>query len=262
MQMKATAAILAGVIFASAPAFAAVSDVTVNGHKITAAEQEHLIQGAVAQGNQRTPQLEENVKHALVAQEVLLEEAAKQKLETTDAAVRSALRQAKNNILSQAVIAKYMKAHPVTEAEVRAAYDREKAAYGATEYHVRHILVSSEADAEKVLQRLKSGEDFAKVAKDVSIDTGTKDNGGDLDWASPSSMVKPFGDAMKTQKVGAVSAKPVHSLFGWHILQVMESRPAELFPAFDRAKLQIEQNLTRERVNAYVDGLVAKAKIH
>ena len=75
-------------------------------------------------------------------------------------------------------------------------------------------------------------------------------------------MVKPFGDAMKTQKVGAVSAKPVHSQFGWHILQVMESRPAELFPAFDRAKLQIEQNLTRERVNAYVDGLVAKAKIH
>ena len=61
---------------------------------------------------------------------------------------------------------------------------------------------------------------------------------------------------------GAVSAKPVHSQFGWHILQVMESRPAELFPAFDRAKLQIEQNLTRERVNAYVDGLVAKAKIH
>ena len=106
MQMKATAALLAGVIFASAPAFAAVSDVTVNGHKITAAEQEHLIQGAVAQGNQRTPQLEENVKHALVAQEVLLEEAAKQKLETTDAAVRSALHQAKNNILSQAVIAK------------------------------------------------------------------------------------------------------------------------------------------------------------
>ena len=142
------------------------------------------------------------------------------------------------------------------------AIDVEKAAYGATEYHVRHILVSSEADAEKVLQRLKSGEDFAKVAKDVSIDTGTKDNGGDLDWASPSSMVKPFGDAMKTQKVGAVSAKPVHSQFGWHILQVMESRPAELFPAFDRAKLQIEQNLTRERVNAYVDGLVAKAKIH
>ena len=119
-KLKATAAILAGVIFASAPAFAAVSDVTVNGHKITAAEQEHLIQGAVAQGNQRTPQLEENAKHALVAQEVLLEEAAKQKLETTDAAVRSALRQAKNNILSQAVIAKYMKAHPVTEAEVRA----------------------------------------------------------------------------------------------------------------------------------------------
>ena len=71
-----------------------------------------------------------------------------------------------------------------------------------------------------------------------------------------------FGDAMKAQKIGAVSAKPVHTQFGWHVLQVMESRPAELFPAFDRAKLQIEQNLTRERVNAYVDGLVAKAKIH
>jgi peptidyl-prolyl cis-trans isomerase D len=84
----------------------------------------------------------------------------------------------------------------------------------------RHILVKTEADAKIVLDRLVTGEDWAKIAAEVSIDTGTKDNGGDLGWFTRSKMVKTFEDAAFALKVGEVSA-PVQSDFGWHIIQAI-----------------------------------------
>jgi peptidyl-prolyl cis-trans isomerase D len=84
----------------------------------------------------------------------------------------------------------------------------------------RHILVKTEADAKVVLNRLTSGEDWAKISAEVSIDTGTKDNGGDLGWFARGKMVKVFEDAAFALKVGDVSA-PVQSDFGWHIIQAV-----------------------------------------
>jgi peptidyl-prolyl cis-trans isomerase D len=84
----------------------------------------------------------------------------------------------------------------------------------------RHILVKTEADAKIVLNRLASGEDWAKIAAEVSIDTGTKDNGGDLGWFTRGKMVKIFEDAAFALKVGEISA-PVQSDFGWHIIQII-----------------------------------------
>ncbi len=84
----------------------------------------------------------------------------------------------------------------------------------------RHILVKTEADAKIVLNRLTSGEDWAKIATEVSIDTGTKDNGGDLGWFTRGKMVKTFEDAAFALKVSEVSA-PVQSDFGWHIIQAV-----------------------------------------
>jgi len=84
----------------------------------------------------------------------------------------------------------------------------------------RHILVNTEADAKLVLNRLASGEDWAKIAAEVSIDTGTKDNGGDLGWFGKGKMVKPFEDAVFALKAGEISA-PVQSDFGWHVIQAI-----------------------------------------
>jgi parvulin-like peptidyl-prolyl isomerase len=80
--------------------------------------------------------------------------------------------------------------------------------------------VKTEADAKIVLNRLASGEDWAKIAAEVSIDTGTKDNGGDLGWFTKGKMVKPFEEAAFALKAGEISA-PVQSDFGWHVIQAV-----------------------------------------
>ncbi len=259
MNFKLSAT-LAAIACAALPASAAVSDFTVNGRTISAATQEHYIQAAAAQGLQRNPELERSIREGLANQEVLVQEAERQKLtDDKDTALR--LKEARDSILANEVIMKYLKANPVTESELKAAYDKEKASYGPSEYHVRHILVKTKAEANKVISRIKSGEDFGKVAKEVSIDEGTKANGGDLDWTSPSSMVPPFAEAMKSQKVGAVSASPVQSQFGFHVLQVIAKRPAELFPSYEHVKPEIRKQLTAQKRKAYIDSLVKKAVI-
>jgi parvulin-like peptidyl-prolyl isomerase len=84
----------------------------------------------------------------------------------------------------------------------------------------RQIVVADEATAQKVLTRLKGGEDFAKVAKEVSTDAGTKDNGGDLGWFAKADKATEIVDAIWTLKVGDYSA-PVKSTDGYHVFQVL-----------------------------------------
>lgn len=84
----------------------------------------------------------------------------------------------------------------------------------------RHILVETEEEANAVYKRLQDGEDFGEVAKEVSKDTGSGANGGDLGWQPRSFYVTEFGDAAFSQKIGEIG-KPVKSEFGYHIIQVI-----------------------------------------
>lgn len=84
----------------------------------------------------------------------------------------------------------------------------------------RHILLKTEVEADIVISRIKGGEDWAVVANEVSLDTGTKDNGGDLGWFARGKMVTPVEEAAFTLNVGEVST-PIKSEFGWHVIQVI-----------------------------------------
>src|SRR5690606_28568530 len=84
----------------------------------------------------------------------------------------------------------------------------------------RHILVSTLEEAEAVIARLEAGEAFADVATELSLDTGSAANGGDLGWFAEGVMVEPFSNAAFALEIGDVS-EPVESQFGWHIIQVL-----------------------------------------
>lgn len=115
----------------------------------------------------------------------------------------------------------------MSDQTIHADYDRMKAELGDHEYLTEHILVAKEGDAQKIIDQLKKGASFEKLAKENSIDPGSKANGGKLDWAAPATYDKNFADAMVKLKKGETSSTPVKSPFGYHVIRVLDIRPPE-----------------------------------
>ena len=103
----------------------------------------------------------------------------------------------------------------------------------------RHILLETEEEANAVYERLQKGEDFAEVAKEVSKDTGSGANGGDLGWQPRSFYVTEFGDAAFAQEIGEIG-KPVKTDFGYHIIQVIARQELPLSDSQYQQKKETE----------------------
>jgi peptidyl-prolyl cis-trans isomerase D len=126
----------------------------------------------------------------------------------------------------------------------------------AEQVDARHILVKTLDEANQVETRLSKGEDFAKVAQEVSTDTGSKDNGGDLGWFPRGQMIKEFEDAAFGLTVNQVS-QPISTTYGYHVIQV-KARDANR--QLDASALQTRQSaafndwLQAARLTGKVDG--------
>lgn len=127
------------------------------------------------------------------------------------------------------------------------------------EVRARHILVEDEAQAKAIAERIAKGEDFAKVAGEVSKDPGSGKEGGDLGWFTKERMVPQFSEAAFKLQKGEVSA-PVQSQFGWHVIKVEDKRTKPL-PKFEDVKAQIDQYLERKSQQDIVLALREKAKV-
>jgi peptidyl-prolyl cis-trans isomerase C len=148
----------------------------------------------------------------------------------------------------------------VTDADIKAEYDKFVAANGGKEYRARHILVEKEEQAKAILASLKKGGKFEDIAKKQSKDPGSGANGGDLDWASAGNFVKEFSDSMVALKKGQVTDAPVKSQFGFHIIRLDDVREAQL-PKLDDVKAQISQQLQQAKMGTFQQELRAKARI-
>ena len=259
MQKKLLVLGLAALMTAGA-ANAELKAFKVNGETVSVAEQKAIYDRAVRQGQPASPELERQVKNALIQQTVLLQEAKKAKLESR-ADVKEAINAAREQVLINALIQDWAKANPVSDKDVKAAYDRQKAAYGDTEYQVRHILVKTEDQAKNLINRINKGADFGKLATEFSEDTGNKAQGGLLGWIVPRAYVPAFGAAFSSLKPGEVAQAPIRTQFGFHVVKLEAKRPAELYPNFDTQKAVIRNALASRRVQAHFQDLVKKAKV-
>jgi peptidyl-prolyl cis-trans isomerase C len=230
----------------------------VNGKPVPTSRADLMVKQMATQGQQDSPQLRAMVKEELINREILIQEADKQGL-ANNVDVKNQIEIARQAIVIRALVSEYLKKHPITDAEIKAEYDRFKAQAGDKEYKARHILVEKEEDAKAIIAKLKGGAKFEDLAKQ-SKDTGSAANGGDLDWASPASFVKPFSDAMVGLQKGQITETPVKTQFGYHVIRLDDIRAAKI-PTLDEVKPQISESLQQKKLQAYQQELRAKAKI-
>lgn len=139
----------------------------------------------------------------------------------------------------------------VTDEQVREYYDNNQDAfYQDEQVRARHILVEDSALARELLIQLRNGADFAELAEKHSIDPGSAANGGDLGWFPRGRMVEPFEEAAFNAEPGELVG-PVESEYGFHIIEVLERKPAGVQP-FEEVKDQIRENLVNEQLQEKV----------
>lgn len=214
-----------------------------------------MLKQRTAQGQPDTPELRTAVRDELNTRELLVREAKKQGLDKSPA-LKTEMDLTQQTVLVRAYMADYLKAHPVPDDVLRKEYDNIKGQIGDKEYKVRHILVDKEDEAKEIIAALQKGEKFEKLAE-RSKDTGSKANGGDLDWNAPANFVKPFADAMVALPKGKFTTTPVKSQFGWHVIEVDDIRDAKV-PTFEEVKPQLAQRMQGQIVDKYLRELRAK----
>ena len=211
---------------------------------------------------QDSPEFRNNLREILITREILFQEAVRRKLDKNlDYQIQLDL--ARQQIILAVLIEDLSKKLTPTDANVRKEYERVKAEHGGEmgkQYKARHILVKEEADAKQIIVDLDAGGDFAAIAKEKSEDTGTKEQGGELDWSEAESHVQPFGEALKKLAKGERTKEPVKTTYGYHIIELEDVKSVP-FPDYDQVKPQIQQQLATKMRDDYIAGLRTKAKI-
>jgi peptidyl-prolyl cis-trans isomerase C len=163
----------------------------------------------------------------------------------------------RDKVLMEDLLGKVAK-DAATDAAIQKTYDDvAKQQKPEEEVRARHILVETEPDAQAALKRVKAGEDFTKVASEMSKDPGSK--GGELGWFTKDRMVPEFADAAFRMQPGQVS-DPVKSQFGWHIIQVEEKRQKQ-FPPLDQVKDQVTRYVVQKSQSELILKLREAAKV-
>lgn len=262
LKLSRLAALLVAGTIVTAPAFAADKAkplATVNGQAISQAVYDAILAEQKGKGVNESPELKNSIKEQLIARELLVQEAKRRGFDKKKDVLlqMDAARQA---VLVNAFLSELVRTSPVSDAQLKAEYDLIKQNLGTTEYKARHILVEKEDDAKAIIAKLDKGEKLADLAKQ-SKDPGSRDNGGELGWSSPNAYVKPFAEALAALKKGQYTKAPVKSDFGYHVIQLDDSRPMTP-PPFEQVKPQLQQRASQQQIDNLVRDLRAKATVN
>ncbi|MGH8284038.1 MAG: peptidylprolyl isomerase [Gammaproteobacteria bacterium] len=232
---------------------------TVNGVPITNdMYRAYLRSLAGGQEPQLDAQKRQLVLNRLIDMEVLAQEAKKSDV-IKDPKVAADLTIQRTGILAQQMVQQYLAKNPVTDEQIQSEYTQRTKSMPGTEYRARHILVPSEQLAKSIINQLNHGAKFATLAKKYSTDA-TKKQGGELGWFSPDQMVPAFSAAVAQLKKGEYTKQPIHTQFGWHVIQLEDTRSMPP-PSLASVHEQIMNSLEGKEVEAYVNKLREGAKV-
>jgi EpsD family peptidyl-prolyl cis-trans isomerase len=194
----------------------------------------------------------------LIKKELLYQEALKRGLDK-DAEYLKRVEDFKKITLVGILLEKEMASKAtVSDQDIKDYYEKHKEDFAVGQIRASHILVKTEEDAKKILERLKKGEDFAKIAKKSSIDPGSAKNGGDLGFFSAGQMLPEFEAAAVKLKPGEIS-EPVKTKFGYHIIKVTDKKIGKSVE-FEKVKSYISQRLSAEKQKGFFDSYIEELK--
>jgi peptidyl-prolyl cis-trans isomerase C len=237
----------------------------VNGVPIPQARMEYVIKAQVQQGQKDDETMRKQIKEALITREILAQEAVKKGLDK-DPQLQTQVDMAKQEFLIRAYFDDFVKTAGVTEDEMKAEYERVKAQQTGDgdrkEYQARHLLIKNEKQAKAALAQINKaqGKNFAQLAKTKSEDSGSKTEGGLLDWSDGSNFVPEFSDAMIKLQKGEWTKQLVKTQYGYHIIKLEDVREMQ-FPPFEQVKERIEQQLLAQKRDKAIEALRTAAKV-
>ena len=231
----------------------------VNGVAIPSERVDLLVKDLVTRGAKDTPEVRKNVRDELIHQEMVAQAAQARGLEK-DPKVAQRLELARQQVLVDAYMQDYLAKNPVPDAEVKAEYEKLKKAASGKEYRARHILVSTEAEANDVLAQLAKGKNFAELAKARSKDKGTAARGGDMGWQRAEYLMDEFAAALVKMKVGETSKAPVKTQAGWSLIR-LESTQNTKVPTYDQSREEIRRRMGQARFGQHLGELRATASV-
>lgn len=234
--------------------------VTVNGKAISQQTFEHYAQSLARKPYaELSPEDREQIRENLARIELFAQAAEKNGL-VNEPEVASAIEISRLQIIQQATAQKIAKEGAPTEAELRAEYETQLASMPNVELRARHIVVSGEDVAQKVIERLKGSADFAQLAKQMSTHKETAARGGELGWFPPNAMGPEFGTAVSLLKKGEITPQPVQTRMGWHVVQLEDTRDSQP-PPFDQVKDQLGKFVLTKRLTRMSDDMLKTAKV-
>lgn len=231
----------------------------VNGVAIPQSRLEFIIKARAAQGQPDSPETRKALREDLITEEIIAQDALKKGLDK-DPDFISQMEIARLTALVRAYQIDYVKNHPVSDEELRQEYEALKTQMGDKEYKAHHILVGTEAEAKDIIARIKKGGKLDKIAQEKSLDAGSKNKGGELEWSPAGSYVQPFAEALTKLNKGQLTEQPVKTPFGWHVIRLDDVRPLKI-PPFEEIKQNLAQRVLQRQFANFVADLRTKAKV-
>ena len=267
MNYKTVLRALTALAFSSAAVLAYAQSgpvlMTINGSKIYTSQVNEMVSMAVANGAKDSPELRQNILNDLVVREVITQDIKKTGLLNKDNNALK-LKLAQQNTMLDLWFAEYFKTHQITEADVKAEYERQlaisKEPKNSKQYEVAQIMVATEAEAQEIIKQIKSGTKFETLAKEKSLEKTSGAQGGVVGWVFPDQLAPPINDVIVNLGKGNITQSPIKTSNGWHVIKVDNIRAFEM-PSFDQAKNTIAQELVQQRRQAAINALLKDAKV-
>lgn len=204
-------------------------------------------------------QISEAIKQ-LTEQQLLVNYAKKQGI-TLSLEQTIGYQQIKQKALAQQALQQYLIDNPITEADMKAEYERVIKEVKDQQFHVRHLLFKDEIDALAALDELAAGTDYAKLEQAYLQSHGQMSNVGDIGWVNIKQVPESFTQALQTLQPGQYYQQPVISQFGAHVVYLEDQRTVAP-PTFEEAKEGIKRSLQERQISRFKQLLEVKADIN